>query len=236
MTRLPTHRLPKYGLPKLGAIAAIRAATMTAATLAITLLLAIGHRQLASAQESPTDQPLAALPDTNPTLEALKAAFLDVERMPLNFAPAPGTSAITHETLSDRSFTEPSLWWQQDQVSPRLGGERLVVGWTAYPVVPILPGEALMDISINGQIWNLLNYLEQYSLVNQFGQTAQAYGYQLRFFVNGSLTGAYICDFSQTVAIATPPDLNSPEMSPCLVSLDYRGRGGIRGRTTSIFR
>jgi hypothetical protein len=242
ITRLTTLPADAVTRPIAGPVARPVARAVGITAMAITL----GVLPLSALAQETSEDEIAALPEENPTLTALTTLLLDVQQLPLGFTPGQGTSVITHETLSDRNFTEPSLWWQQDQISPRLGGERLVVGWSAYPAVPNLPEQALMDVSVNGQIWSLLNYLEQYALVNQFGQTAQSYGYQLRFFVNGSLIGAYLCDFAPASAISVnASDIGTSSgneteiatsMAPCLVSLDYRGRGGIRGRTTSIFR
>jgi hypothetical protein len=118
---------------------------------------------------------------STPSLQQLQATLLNLEQMPLGMNAegevqfeeyriaesllAPGTQhpTITHTSLSEKHMTTPSLWWQQIQSSEIVGSDRLILGWSAYDRT----GHTLdnIDVMVNGQIWNLLNYLERYSVI-----------------------------------------------------------------------
>lgn len=68
----------------------------------------------------------------------------------------------------------PSLWWATEQFDP-FGG-RLVNNWLARPNLK------KVDITVNWQLWTLLDYLGRYRFLNQFGTVAREYGYELRVF------------------------------------------------------
>jgi hypothetical protein len=65
----------------------------------------------------------------------------------------------------------PSLWWTQDQLP-----NKLVLNWLAYP------NKKRIDLVVNPQFWNNLEYLERYQLVNRYGLVARRYGYNVRIF------------------------------------------------------
>jgi hypothetical protein len=65
----------------------------------------------------------------------------------------------------------PSLWWTQDQLP-----NKLVFNWLAYPK------KKRIDLVVNPQFWNNLEYLERYQLVNRYGLVARRYGYNVRIF------------------------------------------------------
>jgi hypothetical protein len=65
----------------------------------------------------------------------------------------------------------PSLWWTQDQLP-----NKLVFNWLAYP------NKKRIDLVVNPQFWNNLEYLERYQLVNRYGLVARRYGYNVRIF------------------------------------------------------
>jgi hypothetical protein len=65
----------------------------------------------------------------------------------------------------------PSLWWTQDQLP-----NKLVLNWLAYPE------KKRIDLVVNPQFWNNLEYLERYQLVNRYGLVARRYGYNVRLF------------------------------------------------------
>lgn len=69
---------------------------------------------------------------------------------------------------------QPSLWWAQQQFDP-FGG-RLVSDWLSNPQV------RQIDLTVNWQLWTLLDYLARYRFINQFGTVARQYGYNLRIF------------------------------------------------------
>ncbi|MBE9066288.1 hypothetical protein IQ260_06445 [Leptolyngbya cf. ectocarpi LEGE 11479] len=126
---------------------------------------------------------------------------------------------------SDQEFTVPSLWWQQHQQGEAID-RRLIDNWYAYSdqVSPI----PHVDVVVNGQIWPLLNYLEQYAFITQFGESAKSDDYQLRVFTGNRLVGLHVCDF-RAERSSTGSNENTAE--PCVVELDYFGQGAIRGRS-----
>jgi hypothetical protein len=65
----------------------------------------------------------------------------------------------------------PSLWWTQDQLP-----NKLVLNWLAYPQ------KKRIDLVVNPQFWNNLEYLERYQLINRYGLVARRYGYDVRIF------------------------------------------------------
>ncbi|NEP60163.1 MAG: hypothetical protein F6K31_24700, partial [Symploca sp. SIO2G7] len=89
-----------------------------------------------------------------------------------------------------------------------------------------------VDLEVNSQIWPLLNYLEQYAFITQFGESVESYGYQLRIFTGNRLVGLRVCDFAGAVSV-TDEKLSQldtqPPIAKCLVELDYLGQGAIRG-------
>ncbi|MEO0349009.1 MAG: hypothetical protein AAF282_03050 [Cyanobacteria bacterium P01_A01_bin.15] len=139
--------------------------------------------------------------------------------------------AATDATPSAEGFTIPSLWWQQQQQGEAIT-RRLIDSWQAYDeTVSPIPH---VDVVVNGQIWPGLNYLEQYAFITQFGESAKAYGYQLRIFTGRSLVGLHVCDFAGAADLQTADEeIQNTAMQPtltCVVELDYFGQGAIRGR------
>ncbi|MGD1854209.1 MAG: hypothetical protein ACFB2W_08140 [Leptolyngbyaceae cyanobacterium] len=137
----------------------------------------------------------------------------------------------TDTTPSEQIFTVPSLWWQQQQQGDAIN-QRLINSWRAYDTsVSPMPH---VDVVVNGQIWPLLSYLEQYAFITQFGESTQGYGYQLRIFIGERLVGLHVCNFSDepigSGEIANAEATLSAE-TICTVDLDYFGQGAIRGRS-----
>ncbi|MGD1951960.1 MAG: hypothetical protein ACFB14_20285 [Leptolyngbyaceae cyanobacterium] len=132
---------------------------------------------------------------------------------------------------SPEDFTMPSLWWQEQQVGDAIN-MRLINSWQAYTdTVSIDTGRTIahVDVMVNGQIWPLLNYLERYSILTQFGESAKAYGYQLRIFTGGRLVGLHVCDFTEDFVLQTSQGAADTANPTCLVELNYFGQGAIRG-------
>lgn len=79
--------------------------------------------------------------------------------------------------VSQTEMSQPSLWWAREQ----LFGQRpaVVENWL------VLPEQQRVELIVNRAQWAQLDSLEQYRIVNHFGQTAQRAGYQLRVF-NGA--------------------------------------------------
>ncbi|MEL7507933.1 MAG: hypothetical protein AAFN42_11435 [Cyanobacteria bacterium J06554_1] len=139
-------------------------------------------------------------------------------------------TVATDATPSAEAFTIPSLWWQEQQQGEAING-RLIDSWRAYDAT--VSPTSYVDVIVNGQIWPVLSYLEQYAFITQFGESAKSYGYQLRVFTGERLVGLHVCDF--TSAINQPTDNASDSMTAlpaipnCIVDLDYFGQGAIRG-------
>jgi hypothetical protein len=98
---------------------------------------------------------------------------------------------VTATTPSQAGLTVPSLWWAREQF-----GGKLLDSWIAYPSRDNTP--SYIDLLVHRDVWNLLDYLERYTFVNQFGFTASDYGYNLRVFDRQkNLLATYTCNFSR---------------------------------------
>jgi hypothetical protein len=109
--------------------------------------------------------PLPSYSDTPPEMDVLMDTT-KASRSPL---------AIPANNISDRSLARPSLWWIRDQLPHRFAN-KLVLNWVAYPE------KKYVDILVNPQFWNLLEYGERYALVNRYGIAARKEGYNVRIF------------------------------------------------------
>ena len=78
------------------------------------------------------------------------------------------------QKISLASIVLPSLWWARQQFDP-FGG-RLINNWLAYPEIKQI------NLTVNWQLWTLLDYLGRYRFINQFGTVARNYGYELHIF------------------------------------------------------
>ncbi|MBD1937533.1 hypothetical protein H6F73_09355 [Microcoleus sp. FACHB-68] len=113
-----------------------------------------------------------------PATEPLDLNLLDAASVP----PAP---IITRNTISQQGITNPSLWWAAEQF-----GGKLLDNWLAYPAAD----GGRVDLVVNRQFWSLLNYLERYQFLNEFGLVAQDYRYNIRVFnPQGAFLAAYTC-------------------------------------------
>ncbi len=100
-----------------------------------------------------------------------------------------GKEVITDETISETGMIIPSLWWAKEQFDP-FGG-KMIDNWLAYQ------RERQIDIVVNRQLWTLLDYMQRYRFVNQFGTVAREYKYNLRVFnQQKKCLATYICNFS----------------------------------------
>lgn len=128
---------------------------------------------------------------------------------------APGAApddglVITSNTLSQQQLTVPSLWRAKDQF-----GGNVLSDWLAYPGFGTDP--ARIDLVVNRENWNFLDYIQRYEFVNNFGAVARDYGYNLRVFnYQQELLATYTCNFQ-----ATP--------SQCSIQLDAMNKGSVRG-------
>ena len=168
------------------------------------------------------------------SLAQTRERLLNTDQAPLDSNPREEIErnlAITEATISETSLTPPSLWWRRDQITAEVGNSRFIEAWVAYRGSEGQPRR--VDLVVNSQIWNLLNYLERYAVLNQLGSVAKSYGYSTRIFRGLDLTGAYICDFSQYPDLETKTaatfDLETLAAINCMIELDFRGQGSIRG-------
>lgn len=160
--------------------------------------------------------------------------------------------AVTSTTISPTSITIPSLWWARDQYAAQEQfGSKLVSIWVAYPGEGTQPGR--VDFVVNRQLWSLLDYLQRYSFIHEFGTVATGYGYNMRIFDDRSnFLGAYTCDFSpvasqmlqhhaasgSTFVASNSPVMYSPfttseQPLDCATLLDFNGKSSLRGRPTN---
>ena len=117
---------------------------------------------------------------------------------------------MTSKTVSQDGLTTPSLWWAKEQ----FGGD-LLSNWLAYPTQD--GGSGRIDLLVNRQNWNSLDYIQQYEFVHHFGTDAMDRGYNLRVLnEQKQLLATYTCDFS-----------NIP--TQCNIVLDATSRSMIRG-------
>ncbi|MEB3219055.1 MAG: hypothetical protein VKN72_22845 [Nostocales cyanobacterium 94392] len=87
----------------------------------------------------------------------------------------PTDNIITANTIYQQQLTVPSLWWAQEQSE-----NKLLDNWIAYPASNSQPGR--VDLIVNEEVWNILDYLERYNFVNHLGSVARGYGYNIRVF------------------------------------------------------
>lgn len=123
----------------------------------------------------------------------------------------PSDSFITtSNTISQQQPSIPSLWWAKEQF-----GDNLLSNWIAYPGEGTNAGR--IDLIVNRDNWNLLDYIQRYEFVNHFGTVARDYGYNIRVFnYQQQLLATYTCNFSTT------PNL-------CNLQLDSTNKANVRG-------
>ena len=88
-------------------------------------------------------------------------------------------NSITKNNTVDQKTTIagisiPSLWWAKEQFDPFSG--RLIDSWLTYPQIKQI------DLTVNWQLWTLLDYLGRYRFINQLGTAVREHGYNLRVF------------------------------------------------------
>ena len=96
---------------------------------------------------------------------------------------------ISQNTISETGLTIPSLWWRKQQIDPK---GAIVINWKAYT------NEKIIDLIVDRQRWNFIDYIKRYNIVNDFGTVAREYKYNLRI-INDRQTclGTYTCDFNK---------------------------------------
>ena len=122
----------------------------------------------------------------------------------------PNDRVVTSNTISQDDLTNPSLWWAKEQ----FGGD-LLSNWLAYPAQNGDSGR--IDLLVNRQNWNSLDYIQQYEFVYHFGTDAMDRGYNLRVLnEQKQLLATYSCDFR-----IVP--------TQCDIELDATSKSMIRG-------
>jgi hypothetical protein len=119
---------------------------------------------------------------------------------------------VTSNTINtiSQDMPTPSLWWEKEQ----FGGD-LLSNWLAYPAQN--GGSGRIDLLVNRQNWNSLDYIQQYEFVHHFGTDAMDRGYNLRVLnEQKQLLATYTCNFS-----------NIP--TQCDIELDATSKSMIRG-------
>lgn len=153
-------------------------------------------------------------------------------------------SVITSDTFSTTGLTLPSLWWVKDQFAHKEPlAAKLLKNWQVYPGSNQQPGR--IDFLVNRQFWSLLDYVERYTFLNEFGAAARGYGYNIRVLDSSEAQSvaiaSYTCDFRAMAAAAPAADVTVvvPDWStaaspvPCQITLDSAGKAGFRGRPNS---
>ncbi len=110
---------------------------------------------------------------------------------------------ITADTVSAQGMTLPSLWWTSEQFSPKL-----ITNWIANRT------QKQVYLLVNAQYWDLLDYLDRYRTIDQFGRVAQGYGYNLQ-----------LCS-SQKIVLARY-SCNPLDRSSCQLWLNATGQSGL---------
>ncbi|MFW6357649.1 MAG: hypothetical protein ACOC0N_00315 [Chroococcales cyanobacterium] len=83
---------------------------------------------------------------------------------------------VTANTISPTRLTVPSLWWAKEQFDSNKTYRGLIFNWIANPQ------QRQIDLIVNRQFWTLLNYIERYAFVNDWGAIVRGYDYNLRIF------------------------------------------------------
>ncbi len=125
-------------------------------------------------------------------------------------------SLLTHTSASAEAMTLPSMWWSRDSIPSQLGRNRLVDSWVSYTIQGA--DVRVVDVMINGQFWRALTMPQRYGVLNSFGNSAQEFGYHLRFFQNNGysarMIGVYACEASRGEALPLSATAH------CLVTVD----------------
>jgi hypothetical protein len=102
---------------------------------------------------------------------------------------------ITANTIYQDRMAVPSFWWAKENAE-----NKLLDNWIAYPASVAEP--ARVDLVVNQQIWSLLDYLERYNFVNQMGNLARSYGYNVRVFnYQQESLATYTCNFANNSSV-----------------------------------
>jgi hypothetical protein len=108
--------------------------------------------------------------------------------------PNPGEKeSVSATNPSQTQISTPSLWWAVEKYDPLDG--KLVTDWEANSQTKVI------HLVVDNRFWQTLDYLDQYSLVNQFGTVARDYSYNLSLISKQQdCLATYTCNFKVTPA------------------------------------
>ncbi|NER81477.1 MAG: hypothetical protein F6K42_18300 [Leptolyngbya sp. SIO1D8] len=115
---------------------------------------------------------------------------------------------VTQNDTSLYTPTLPSLWWNRDQVYGPWGGYRLIRSWISFR--SMASDAQMIDIQVDPQYWDRLDYTERYAILNQLGTTGMSYGYHVRLYRSIDLVGLHACDFNNFPALVDNPNAEVP--------------------------
>lgn len=82
------------------------------------------------------------------------------------------------QTIASRksasNAAKASFWWAAEQFDPFKG--KLIRNWV------VSSQKKQIGLTVDWQLWTLLDYFDRYRFVNQFGTVARKYGYSLSIF------------------------------------------------------
>lgn len=169
-----------------GAIARKLAKPLVLASAIAPLAIGLGERAAIALPVDPTAiavDPVASLP----VRPALSGNLLETIN---RWSCGSGSPAATEADIRQTGLTPPSLWLEQD-----LFGRKVLSGWRVY--LSERRDRPWVDLVLNVQPWGNLTYLERYDFLQAFGQTAAAYGYDLRLCTTqtgrSAALGLYSC-------------------------------------------
>jgi len=79
-----------------------------------------------------------------------------------------------NQRKGNADIPQASIWWAAEQFDP-FGGN-LIQNWLTYP------RRQQINLTVDWQLWTLLDYFGRYRFVNQFGTVIRKHGYSLNIF------------------------------------------------------
>ena len=128
--------------------------------LLIFITVFVANTQIANAETS------------NSAIDHYCDRFIDLELTTENSNSSQKGEVIAERNIATSSFIVPSLSWAREQFDPFNG--RLINNWLANDQLKQI------DLTVNWQLWTLLDYLGRYRFINQLGTVAREYDYNLR--------------------------------------------------------
>ena len=147
----------------------------------------------AIAQISPETVEAAVITPAEQLMEQLLTLPSRYELGPANTDQDNRWPIVTEEDTSLFQLTTPSFWWSRDQMYEKWGGYRLIRSWIAFR--SLSTGNPIIDIQVDPQYWNRLEYTQHYAILNQLGETGMTYGHQVRLYSSIELVGVHTCNF-----------------------------------------